>query len=427
MASEISGSPDSSWTIPNEKNGVHLTEAERRVYEILLGVVKGRRQTNIEKPRVLVITDLAKDYDDLAAMVVLKELHRLGVIELLGFIANLEPAKDRARFGRGALDLLGLPDMRIVQGTRGFDDTKPEKERHRVEDYEFDCAFMSSDTDPRFFSEENPKERLCGQSLLRTLLQNAKTAGQKLTLLLLSSLADIHIFSKDHEDLMQASVSNIVLQGGYYISPDGALLSLDTANNNRYDPTAAREFHALIQRLKIPSTVYTKFAAIAARLDLDVFIELAKTKNEVGMHLLKVQKLQDISFYRNASQKDPSKRFRPDLDQHHFSRTRTNWLDAHPDGEQYPEGEEVTKFTKVVVYDALAALGVSGNDVLEALNVLDLPPSARGITEPTLATEVKKRHLIVGIEGESSGIHVANMVTALTALLKGSLITSPSN
>jgi hypothetical protein len=30
-------------------------------------------------PEIVVITDLAKDYDDLSAMIVLKELHRIGL------------------------------------------------------------------------------------------------------------------------------------------------------------------------------------------------------------------------------------------------------------------------------------------------------------------------------------------------------------
>lgn len=54
-----------------------LSPEEQGVYKKLIGVRKRRgRQA---PPRVVVITDLGKDYDDLAAMVVLKELHRLGL------------------------------------------------------------------------------------------------------------------------------------------------------------------------------------------------------------------------------------------------------------------------------------------------------------------------------------------------------------
>jgi hypothetical protein len=56
----------------------------------------------------MVITDLAKDYNDLAAIVVLKELYRLGFVHLKAFIANLELSCKRAIYGRAALDSLGL-------------------------------------------------------------------------------------------------------------------------------------------------------------------------------------------------------------------------------------------------------------------------------------------------------------------------------
>ena len=56
----------------------------------------------------MVITELAKDYNDLAAIVVLKELYRLGFVHLEAFIANLEPSHKRATYGRVNLDFVGL-------------------------------------------------------------------------------------------------------------------------------------------------------------------------------------------------------------------------------------------------------------------------------------------------------------------------------
>jgi hypothetical protein len=44
----------------------------------------------------VVITNLAKDYNDLAAIVVLKELYRLRFVYLEAFIANLELSYKRA-------------------------------------------------------------------------------------------------------------------------------------------------------------------------------------------------------------------------------------------------------------------------------------------------------------------------------------------
>jgi hypothetical protein len=56
----------------------------------------------------VVITDLAKDYDDLAVMVMLKELDRLGFMHLEAFIVNLEPSYKHTIYRQAALDSLDL-------------------------------------------------------------------------------------------------------------------------------------------------------------------------------------------------------------------------------------------------------------------------------------------------------------------------------
>jgi hypothetical protein len=66
------------------------------------------KANNKKAPGVMVITDLAKDYDNLAAIVVLKELYCLGFVHLKAFIANLELSYKRAIYGQAALDSLGL-------------------------------------------------------------------------------------------------------------------------------------------------------------------------------------------------------------------------------------------------------------------------------------------------------------------------------
>jgi hypothetical protein len=66
------------------------------------------KANNRKAPGVIVITDLAKDYNNLAAIVILKELHRLGFMHLKAFIANLEPSCKRAIYRQAALDSLGL-------------------------------------------------------------------------------------------------------------------------------------------------------------------------------------------------------------------------------------------------------------------------------------------------------------------------------
>ena len=51
---------------------------ETRTYMRLLRHKRDAGQAGCHVPQVVVITDIAKDYDDLSAMILLKELHRLG-------------------------------------------------------------------------------------------------------------------------------------------------------------------------------------------------------------------------------------------------------------------------------------------------------------------------------------------------------------
>ncbi|KAE8444112.1 hypothetical protein EG329_000894 [Mollisiaceae sp. DMI_Dod_QoI] len=67
-----------------------LTREEREVCQDLLNIVKERRDRGKQRrPRIITITDLAKDYDDLLTMMCLKELHRLEIIELEIWSDNL--------------------------------------------------------------------------------------------------------------------------------------------------------------------------------------------------------------------------------------------------------------------------------------------------------------------------------------------------
>jgi len=130
-------SPSEAAVIPKG-----FTKKQGEVYSIIMDAVNERIRAGRSGPRIVVITDLAKDYDDLIAMILLKELHRLGVLTLVGFVTNLMPAEKRASFGRGALDVLGLNRVPIAAGSRGESDDKKD---HEVHDHEFSyCDFFAA-------------------------------------------------------------------------------------------------------------------------------------------------------------------------------------------------------------------------------------------------------------------------------------------
>jgi hypothetical protein len=119
---------------PKNKNPLipdGLTHDEGKVYEKLMKIVQTRQKnaTKAQKtPQIFTITDLAKDYDDLIAMLCLKELNRLGVVTLEGFVANLMPVDKRTLCGRGVLDSLGHMS-RTVPARAGFLGAKRSYER----------------------------------------------------------------------------------------------------------------------------------------------------------------------------------------------------------------------------------------------------------------------------------------------------------
>ncbi|KAF8859273.1 hypothetical protein BDZ45DRAFT_783025 [Acephala macrosclerotiorum] len=371
-----------------------LQEEERSIYDTLFGVLQQRINAGEKAPKLLVITDLAKDYDDLAAMVVLKELHRLGLVELRGFVANLMPAHKRALFGRGALNTLGLQHIPIAIGL------KASPKDHEEHDYEFKCSFMA------------PEETslVDGNELLRQLCDAAKEENEKLTFVLLSSLSDIFQFSGEYQEL-QDVISKVFLQGGYTVDP---LLKPDfAAANNSFDPDAANGFHKFMNTHNIKSAVYTKVATMNTPTKIKIFDDLGATGHPVGQHLANVRLAQDEIFYRDACLPNP-----PYFDQRRYLRIKTSWFDTHEETDALPEKGDLEAIrpylTKVVVYDALPALASAGADVMQAL----------GIKGPS-----NDLHEIVGIaktaiSPEIPGMNGVNMAKALSALMRGSLLAS---
>lgn len=383
-----------------------LGDAEREIYRTLLGTLKTRVTNGQKPPHVVVITDLAKDYDDLMAMVLLAELHRLGLVELEGFVANLMPSQDRARFGRGALDLLRLQKIPIAAGTIGSDKV------HKINDYEFKgCKFMAP----------NKPEFEKGEVLLSRIFEEARKENRKITLILLSSLMDIAEFSSKYPGLVSNVVDRVSLQGGMYFDK-GILKADNAAANNNFAFEHATRFTTYLQENKIPATVYTKVAAFATKIYAEFFAQLATTGHPLGAHLRETQRTQDISFY--TATMDEKTRFRPFMTQHWFLKNRSMWFaDGHsedPAVEPYPTPEEIVPYlTVVVAYDVLAALGGAGDDVLRDLQVL----------KPAVDNSIYR---IVGVSPspntpdavEDPGVFGERMADAIKALVKGSLLAS---
>jgi hypothetical protein len=216
-----------------------LTHQEGLVYEKLIQIAEARKDnTKLLTPHIITITDLAKDYDDLMAMMCLKELHRLGLVHLEGFVANLIPAEKRALFGRGALDSLGLDNTPCAIGTAG-----DLRRTHNEQSHEFKNAqaFMAPDAYKPHLQE--------GQDFLKQAFSKAVHEKRKLTFLGISSLMDIENFAEAEGDLLQKGLGNVVLQGGYRVI-NGNLTADPAAANNAFDMQSANAFHEFLQSIR---------------------------------------------------------------------------------------------------------------------------------------------------------------------------------
>ena len=390
-----------------------LTKAAGSIYESILQIVEQRNRSGQKPPKIVIITDLAKDFDDLLAMIALKELHRLGAIELEGFVANLYPAEKRARLGRGALDNLGLQDIPIAEGTPGEPTAN-----HQVLEYEFEGSetFIAPEGTPL------PD----GQTLLHDIFTRARDGDYKVTLLTLSSLLDIAEFEKLEPDLLKTAVGRVVLQGGYSII-DGKLEADQAAANNNFSIEAARRFHGFMQDNKIPSTCFTKVATFATPIYQTFLEELEKTELEVGVYLRAVQLGQDLHYWKCASG-PPEGRFRPFMDEPWFLSVKTTWYEKHEFDEPGPPGDKITPWLdKVTAYDCLAAIGAAGEDILEVL----------GVTKPIVVRKdaIHPIHKVVGVlpvedpkdktknKPEEANVNGNAFAVAIKALVLGSLLS----
>jgi hypothetical protein len=178
-------------------------------YERLQQVVAARANTPRATPRIVVITDIEQDYDDLLAIIFLAEMHRMGAVELAGFIANHEPALKRAMFLRTVLHLLQLPNIPVAVGTSGAEDPA----KHVSDSY----YSLRNETFEKAPWNAEPFYR--GDKLIEQLADPSRP----LTMLLISSLQDMGEFFTKHEknpEFITQTFSKFVSQGGYEVDRD---------------------------------------------------------------------------------------------------------------------------------------------------------------------------------------------------------------
>ncbi|KAK0617541.1 hypothetical protein B0T14DRAFT_393037, partial [Immersiella caudata] len=388
---------------------------EYEIYERLIPVLSARDASDV--PRIVVVTDVELDYDDLLAIIFLSEMHRLGAIKLAGLITNHGRAAERAKFLRTIMHLLGFGDIEVAVGTYGIDPYK---------DYHPGYYELKNET---FEQQEWNKTRFrSGRSLLERLAKEVNNGAQPLTVLLISSLQDISEFFKSHAkdpQFLQRSFKKFVSQGGYEVSPEPdetgryRISPLKGMANNDTNLSAAEHYTACLAEYGLPSDAWSREAAKAAPLEGSVFTEGA-LYGPIGTHLSWLYERQEFKFYW-----DPfNAPHRPRLNESWYLSTRCV---MDPKSRQFaewvkspPPFHEILPLTKALAYDGCAAMGAVGDDVMRALGVM-------GDHVPIPEYNNKPHRIFGAFAGELGGVDGPQLSKVIRTFVFGALLNSKEN
>lgn len=213
---------------------------------------------------VVLVGDFGKDLDDEFALLLAAALVRAGLIRLLGVVANLAPALERARLAKGTLRRVGLGDVPVAVG-------RSVTEIGRAQSHETAVPYLAS------------ADALAGDGLdlMRELLE---TATGPVTLVLNSALTDTAELAWSDEELFRRAVGHVVIMGGVTVGADGRF-SPDDAANNAFDPGAAAFLYKWLQDNGIPCTVLMREAAYACQMAAWLPVMLAELGHPVALEL----------------------------------------------------------------------------------------------------------------------------------------------
>ncbi|TVY81479.1 hypothetical protein LSUE1_G007408 [Lachnellula suecica] len=229
-------------------------------------------------------------------------------------------------------------------------------------------------------------------------------------------------------------VGKVYMQGGYSISTEGIPIPRDdAANNKHFDWPAAERFHPRLEN--IPSDVYTKVATYATNIPASIFNDLGNTKHPIGKDLQNRYQRQGVQFYKTACGPKPVN----GITQEKFLHNLSSFYEKHPPGKQTsekgtplpedgtplpdPDTDEIIPYlTKGLMYDALAALGTGGGNLVDALGVLNTESMAN-------QTSI---HKVIGTPKQDDlpanpNIHPERMAFVISTILKGGLYDSAQN
>lgn len=271
------------------------------------------------------VTDLQQDPDDEDLIAAMGNFTLQGAIQLFGMIANLAPAEWRTRLLRRTLDLLGMDDVPVGQGTDCNKDPAVYMDPRR-----WNIPYLANVPAHAQFPR--------GKELFVAQLRDVP--DRIVTLLGVSGLTDIATLLEEESLLVEHTIRRVVMMGGVIrkngtVVIENGLMVPDDAANNNFDMDAAKFVYRELQVRNIPMTVLTKEAAYAVPFPRSFYDELAKTGHPVGIRLRDMQKnsIEHLWYRSNLPAGDSKREGLPErCDRQWFSKQFLNGEGMDRDG-----------------------------------------------------------------------------------------------
>jgi hypothetical protein len=301
-------------------------------------IVQELKNSTRKAEKIILFTDVGRDIDDAALLVLLAHLQKIKVVEVLLVMANIHPTKERAKAAKFLLEEIGELGIPVAYGSDGTD------EDIVLPEYEFKGIGEPQGT------------ILNGETTIVEKLEALKKNEERCNMIVVSSLRDLSELIKRHESLVKATVSNFFFQGAWEGDHEHVktLVPDMKARNNTYDCNATTHIYDWLRRGDISTYTATRFSAVNTVIDPQVFYEAADRGHAAAQYIYNAFGEQERKYYMDAN-KDPAERHMPHLDGEWYANKHPSWRKAY--GDVLPETfEHIQPYIQMTLYDVVAGL-----------------------------------------------------------------------
>jgi hypothetical protein len=269
---------------------------------------------------------------------ILAYLHKIKVVEVVLVIANVQPAELRAKAAKFIFEKMGAPDVPVAVGSDSTD------KAIKLHDYEFKGI------------DEIQGTILYRKTTIVEKLEALEIKKEQCNIIVITSLRDLSELIKQHKSLVKTTISKFFFQGAWKTDHEQVetLIPDIQATNNKYNHNTTTYIYNWLRRGNISTYTTTRFSAVKATIDSQVFREAADRGHIAAQYIYKAFGEQERKFYEDAI-KPPGERHMLHIDLGWFTNRHSYWRKAH--GDILPETlEDIQPFFRMILYDIVAGL-----------------------------------------------------------------------